>query len=264
MRVKHLRMPVAAILAASVALFSGYAAPRATPQPKVELTVSAAISLKDALDEIAQLYSTEMPGSVIHFNLGGSGTLQHQIEQGAPVDVFISASEDQMNSLESEGLLAPGTRRNLVKNTVVLIVPKGKSGISSFQDLQRPEVKEIAIGDPQTVPAGKYAEEVLTHFQLYEQLKPKLVLTKDVRQVLTYVITGNVDAGIVYATDAKISAAVRVVATAPESSHAPVVYPVATLKASKQPADAKRFLGFLMSAKAQGVFEKYGFKPAGE
>lgn len=264
MRLKYVRMPVAAILAASLAVLSGYAAPRATPQTKVELTVSAAISLKDALDEIAQLYSAEVPGAVIHFNLGGSGTLQHQIEQGAPVDIFISASEDQMNSLESEGLLSPGTRRDLVKNTVVLIVPKGKSGISSFQDLARPDVKVIAIGDPQTVPAGKYAEEVLTHFHLYEQLKPKLALTKDVRQVLTYVITGNVDAGIVYATDAKISAAVSVVATAPEDSHSPVVYPVAALKASKQPAEAKRFLDFLMSAKSQGVFGKCGFKPAEE
>jgi molybdate transport system substrate-binding protein len=264
MRFNYFRTSLAAILAASLAVLCGYAAPRPTPQSKVELTVSAAISLKDALDEIAQLYYAETPSTVIHFNLGGSGTLQHQIEQGAPVDVFISASEDQMNSLESEGLLSPGTRKDLVKNTVVLIVPKGKSGISSFQDLARPEVKEIAIGDPQTVPAGKYAQEVLTHFQLYEQLKPKFVLTKDVRQVLTYVITGNVDAGIVYATDAKISTAVIVVATAPEDSHSPTVYPVAALKASKQSADAKRFLDFLMGAKAQGVFEKYGFKPAGK
>jgi molybdate transport system substrate-binding protein len=264
MRLNYLRTSLAAILAVSLAVVSGYATPRATPQPKVELTVSAAISLKDALDEIAQLYHAETPGTVIHFNLGGSGTLQHQIEQGAPVDIFISASEDQMNSLESEGLLSPGTRKDLLKNTVVLIVPKGKSGISSFQDLARPEVKVIAIGDPQTVPAGKYAQEVLTHFHLYEQLKPKLVLAKDVRQVLTYVITGNVDAGIVYATDAKISSAVSVVATAPADSHSPTVYPVAALKASKQPAEAKRFLDFLISAKALAVFEKYGFQPAGE
>ncbi len=264
MRLNYLRTSLAAILAASLAVLSGYAAPRATPQPKVELTVSAAISLKDALDEIAQLYYAETPGTVIHFNLGGSGTLQHQIEQGAPVDVFISASEDQMNALESEGLLSPGTRKDLVKNAVVLIVPKSKTGISSFQDLARPEVKEIAIGDPQTVPAGKYGQEVLTHFHLYEQVKPKFVLTKDVRQVLTYVITGNVDAGIVYATDAKTSAAVSVAATAPEDSHSPAIYPVAALKASKQSAEAKRFLDFLMGAKAQGVFEKYGFKPAGE
>jgi molybdate transport system substrate-binding protein len=123
-------------------------------------------------------------------------------------------------------------------------------------------VKHIAIGEPQTVPAGKYAQEVLTHLNLYEQLKRKYVLGKDVRQVLTYVVTGNVDAGIVYATDAQTSAEVRVVATAPEDSHSPVNYPAAELKGSKEPAEAKRFLEFLVGARAQEVFEKYGFKPA--
>jgi molybdate transport system substrate-binding protein len=201
---------------------------------------------------------------VIHFNLGASGTLQRQIEQGAPVDIFISASEDQMNSLESKRLLLPGTRRDLVRNTVVLIVPKGKTGISSFQDLARPEVKLIAIGEPQTVPAGKYAQEVLTHFHLYDQLKPKFVLGKDVRQVLTYIITGNADAGIVYATDAMTAQEVTVVATAPADSHSPVIYPVAILKSSKEADEAKRFLDFLTGTKAQDVFEKYGFEPAGK
>ena len=135
-----------------------------------------------------------------------------------------------MDSLDSHGLLATGTRRDLVKNAVVLIVPKASRGISGFQDLARPEVKHIAIGEPQTVPAGKYAQEVLTHFSLYEQLKTKYVLAKDVRQVLTYVVTGNVDAGIVYATDAQTSAEVKVVATAPEDSHSMVIYPAAVLK----------------------------------
>lgn len=232
--------------------------------PHVELTVSAAISLKDALDEIAHLYQSESRDTVLHFNLGASGTLQRQIEQGAPVDVFISASEDQMNSLESKGLLLSGTRRDLVRNSVVLIVPKGKTGIGSFQDLARPEVKHISIGEPKAVPAGKYAEEVLTHFHLYEQLKPKFVLASDVRQVLTYVSTGNVDAGIVYATDAQASAEVSVAATAPEDSHSAVIYPVATLKGSKESGEAKRFLDFLTGEKAQRVFEKYGFKPAGK
>jgi molybdate transport system substrate-binding protein len=258
-----MRELLTAILAALLAGSAGFAAPRAAPEPKKELTVSAAISLKDALDEIAQLYRAEMPDTVIHFNLGASGTLQRQIEEGAPVDVVISASEEQMNSLESKGLLMPGSRRDLVKNAVVLIVPKGKSGISSFQDLARPEVKVIAVGEPRTVPAGKYAQEVLNHFGLYEQLKPKFVLAKDVRQVLTYVSTGNADAGIVYATDAQSSAQVRVTATAPGDSHSPVIYPVATVKSSKEPAEAKRFVDFLAGAKAQGVFEKYGFKPVG-
>jgi molybdate transport system substrate-binding protein len=264
MRLKIIQASLAAILAALLAASVGFARLRDTQEPQQELTVSAAISLKDVLDKVAQLYRVERPDTVIHFNLGASGTLQRQIEQGAPVDVFISASEDQMNSLELKGLLLPGTRRDLVKNAVVLIVPKGKTGISSIQDLARPEVKVIAIGEPQTVPAGKYAQEVLTHFHLYDQLKPKFVLGKDVRQVLTYVITGNADAGIVYATDAMTAREVTVVATAPEDSHSPVIYPVVILKSSKEADEAKRFLDFLTGTKAQDVFEKYGFQLAGK
>ena len=228
-----------------------------------EITVSAAISLKDALDEISHLYTTEHTGAEVHFNLGGSGTLQRQIEQGAPVDIFISASPKEMDSLQSQELVLPGTRKDLVRNSVVLIVPVGSAGVSSFQDLTNPAVKTIAVGEPQTVPAGKYAQEVLTYFGLYDQLKAKLVLAKDVRQVLTYVETGNADAGIVYATDAKISKKVTVVAVAPEDSHSPVVYPAALIKSSKNPAGAKVFLEFLSSEKARAAFQKYGFIPAG-
>jgi molybdate transport system substrate-binding protein len=227
-----------------------------------EITVSAAISLKDALDEISHLYTSEHPSAKVHFNLGGSGTLQRQIEQGAPVDIFMSASLKEMDSLQSQGLLVPDTRRDLVKNSVVLIVPAGSTSISSFQDLLKAAVKTVAVGEPQTVPAGKYAQEVLTHFGIYDQLKPKLVLGKDVRQVLTYVETGNTDAGIVYATDAKISKKVTVAATAPEDSHSPAIYPAAVIKNSKNLAGAKAFLEFLASEKARAVFQKYGFIPA--
>ncbi len=231
--------------------------------PSDKITVSAAISLKDALDEISHLYGGEYPGTELHFNLGGSGTLQRQIEQGAPVDIFISASPKEINSLQSQGLLLTDTRRNLVRNSVALIVPAGSTGVSSFQDLTKTSVKTIAVGEPQTVPAGKYAQEVLTHFGIYDELKPKLVLAKDVRQVLTYVETGNADAGIVYATDAKISKRVTVVATAPKDSHSPVVYPGAVIKNSKNSTGAKMFLEFLGGEKARAVFQKYGFIPAG-
>jgi molybdate transport system substrate-binding protein len=237
--------------------------PGISPASADEITVSAAISLKDALDEIAHLYSTEHPSAEVHFNLGGSGTLQRQIEQGAPVDIFISASPKEMDSLQSRGLLMPDTRRDLVKNSVVLIVPTGSTSISGFQDLTKAAVKTVAVGEPQTVPAGKYAQEVLTHFGIYDQLKTKLVLAKDVRQVLTYVETRNANAGIVYATDAKISKKVAVVATAPADSHSPVVYPAAVVKNSKNPAGAKAFLEFLSGEKARTVFQKYGFIPAG-
>ncbi len=230
------------------------------PQSKTELTVSAAISLKDALDEIAQLYRGKHAGVTIHFNLGGSGTLQRQVEQGAPVDIFISASPDQMDALESKGLILAGTRQDMVKNSVVLIVPKEKEGISSFEDLTKPEAKTIAVGEPQTVPAGKYAQQVLMHFGLYDKVKTKLVLGKDVREVLAYVATGNADAGIVYITDAKISEQVKIVATAPDDSHSPIIYPLAVIKDSKNIAAAKEFAEFLLSAPARDVFKKYGFQ----
>src|SRR4029077_18277176 len=144
-----------------------------------------------------------------------------------------------------------------------LIVPAGSMSISCFQDLTKAVVKTVAVSEPQTVPAGKYAREVLTHLGIYDQLKPKLVLAKDVRQVLTYVETGNADAGIVYATDSRISKKVIVVATAPEDSHSPVVYPAAVIKNSKNAAGAKALLEFLASEKARTVFQKYGFIPAG-
>ena len=127
--------------------------------------------------------------------------------------------------------------------------------------MAKSEVRHIAIGEPQTVPAGMYAREILTHLNLYDQLKPKFVLAKDVRQVLTYVATGNVNAGIVYATDARISSKVKVVADAPEGSHSPVIYPVAIIKASRNPAGAKDFEAFLLGAQARAVLEKYGFAP---
>lgn len=231
-------------------------------EPASEITVSAAISLKDALDEIAQLCRAEVPGTVIHFNLGASGSLQLQIEQGAPVDIFISAAPKQMNALEAEGLVIAGTRRNLVENELVLIVPKGNQGISSFQDLVRPQVKVIAVGEPHAVPAGKYAEEVLKHLGIYDELKPKFVQAQDVRQALMFVETGNADAGIVYRTDAMTSNRVTVVATAPDGSHSPIVYPVAVLKNSRNISAAKDFVTFLLGPKSRAVFQKYGFIPA--
>jgi molybdate transport system substrate-binding protein len=254
---------IALVLVISFGPAAGMGGTRLEAQPTDDLTVSAAISLKDALEEIASQYKREQPGIQIHFNLGGSGTLQRQIEQGAPVDIFVSASPKEMDSLESQGLLLPGTRRNIVRNELVLIVPAGTTPVSDFQALAKPAVKIIAIGEPQTVPAGKYAQEVLTHFGLYEPLKPKLVLAKDVRQVLTYVETGNADAGIVYATDAKRSKKVSVVATAPKDSHSPVLYPAAAIKNSSNSTAAKNFLEFLVGEKARTIFEKYGFVPAG-
>jgi len=180
------------------------------------------------------------------------------------VDVFISASPAQMDALATKGLIAAETRKNLLKNTVVLITPRDRTKITSFQELTNPDVKVIAIGEPQTVPAGTYAQQVLTHFGIYDKLKPKFVFAKDVRQVLTYVDTGNADAGIVYATDARISDRVSIVATAPEDSHSPVIYPVAVVAGSKDQAAAKQLEDYLLGAKGASIFKKYGFTPAAQ
>jgi molybdate transport system substrate-binding protein len=236
---------------------------RPNPQQKHDLTVSAAISMKDALERIGGLYTAASPGTSLHFNLAASGTLQRQIEQGAPVDVFLSASPDQMDALQAEGLLLTGTRRDLVRNEVVLIVPAANRGVSSFPDLLQPAVKVVAIGEPTTVPAGKYAAEVLTHLGLFDRIRAKVVFAKDVRQVLTYVDTGNADAGIVYRTDALTSQKVRIVAVAPPGSHSPIVYPVAVLKNSHDSAAARAFVEFLLGPQSRAVFEKYGFAMAG-
>jgi len=229
---------------------------------QANLTISAAISMKDSLDEVQRAFRDANPSITVACNYGASGALQQQIEQGAPVDLYLSASPKQMDALETQGLLLPGTRKNLLRNEIVLIVPRdSRSRVSSFQDLTRPDVKQIALGEPATVPAGEYAKEVLTYLGIYGVVKSKAVLAKDVRQVLTYVETGNVDVGIVYFTDAASSSKVRVVATAPKKSHVPVAYPVAVIKSSKESATARTFEDFLFGAQARAIFQKYGFIP---
>jgi molybdate transport system substrate-binding protein len=208
------------------------------------------------------MYEKRVPGAKIALNFGGSGTLQHQIEQGAPADVFFSAAEKQMNAMEEEGLLLNGTRQDIVLNTLVLIAPNDSKVVENFGDLARPEVKAVALGEPNTVPAGLYAQQTLEHLRLLEAVRKKIVYAKDVRAVLTFVETGNADAGFVYGTDARTSSMVRVVETATADSHDEIVYPAAVLKATKSPELAKAFLDFLAGDGARGVFVKYGFAAA--
>ena len=235
-----------------------------TPTNQVELTVSAAASMQDAMKKVGQIYKEEHPNTTITYNFASSGTLTQQIKQGAPVDVFISANEQFMDDLDKNNLLLPETRKDLLKNEVVLIVPKKANitNISNFQQLTNPNIKRFSIGEPESVPAGRYAKEVLTNLKIYEQLKPKTVFAKDVRQVLSYVELGNVDAGTVYATDAKISNQVKVVAAAPENTHKPIVYPVAAIKRTRNARAAKEFIQFLNSDRATDTFKKYGFQIA--
>ncbi len=223
------------------------------------LTISAAASLKDALAEIKLAYQQENSATTLTYNLGASGALMQQIQNGAPTDVFISAAKKQMDVLETSGELLPGTRSDLVKNRLVLIVPNDLQTVTSFVDLNNAKIQRIAIGEPRSVPAGQYAEQVLQTLKIYEGLKPKFVYANTVRQVLASVESGNADAGIVYLTDAKLSTKVKVAAIASETDHAAIVYPIAVLKRSQNPQAATEFIRHLESDRGKLVFKKYGF-----
>jgi len=247
-----------------ILFFGGLAGTRTTrvvAEQSSSITVSAAISLKDSLDEVGHLYATRHPAAKVAFNYGGSGTLGRQIEQGARVDVFFSAAEKEMDDLATQGLVATGTRRDIVANSLVLITPASSTMVRGFEDLSRLQVSAIALGEPGTVPAGMYARQTLEHLGFFAAIQKKIVYAKDVRAVLTYVETGNADAGFVYHTDALTSKKVRVVATAPADSHDPILYPAAVLKNSKNAAAAREFVGFLEGPEAHAAFEKYGFAP---
>lgn len=231
---------------------------QATTEP-VNLTISAAASLQDAAGELKALYESKNPGTTITMNLASSGTLQKQIEEGAPADLFISAGQSQMDALSKKGLIIEESRKDLLGNELVLVAGKN-SNLAGFEGLTGENVKKISIGTPETVPAGQYAKETLTTLKLWDQLQPKIVLAKDVRQVLTYVETGNVDAGLVYRTDAATSASVNIVAAAPEGSNKPILYPMAVIKSTKYQEQTEDFAKFLQSDDAVKIFEKYGFE----
>ncbi len=231
-------------------------------QPVV-LTVSVAASLTDAIEAAEAAYTDSHTGVTFRNNFGGSGTLAQQIALGAPVDLFVSAAEEPMNDLDARSLLVPGSRRDLLRNTLVLIVPR-TSALAGFDQLTSASVRNLAIGDPGHVPAGQYALQTLTALHLLPALQSRLVLAENVRQVLAYVETGNADAGLVYATDAAIPNKVRVVATAPDSSHDPIVYPAAVLRAGAHPVEAEDFLTWLVSPAARAFFTQRGFTMAAQ
>ena len=242
-------------------------APSASDAKKdsVELQVSAAASLTDAMKELATEYAKEHPQTKLVFNFGSSGALQQAIENGGSADLFFSAAQKQMDALEKAGLLADGTRKNLLENEVVLIVPKdGGKAITSFDALATPAASRIALGEPKGVPVGQYTEEILTKLGILDQVKTKAVYGSDVRQVLSWTETGDADCGVVYATDAAVSDKVKVAAKAPAGSHKPVIYPAAILKGTKHMDEAKSFLDFVSSEKGMAILEKYGFKAAGK
>ncbi|MGM0792044.1 MAG: molybdate ABC transporter substrate-binding protein [Bacillota bacterium] len=228
-------------------------------EKKEELTVSAAASLQNALDDIKASFEKEHPNVTVNFNFGGSGALQQQISQGAPVDLFFSAAEDKFDKLVEDGVIDSADGLDLVGNDLVLVVPKNSNkNIQLFEDLANAD--KISIGTPEAVPAGQYAKDTLEYLNVWKSIEGQVVYAKDVRQVLTYVETNNVDAGIVYKTDAMVSQKVKIAATAEEDAHAPIIYPVGVIKDSAHPEEAHLFYDYLQNETSIKIFEKHGFK----
>ncbi len=225
-----------------------------------EILISAAVSLKDAFEEIGAIYEKQTKVQV-RFNFGSSGLLQKQIETGAPVDVFASAGAKQMDALQARRLIDSKTRRNFAGNTLVLVVPAhSKILLRSFSDLARPEVMRVAIGNPKTVPAGQYGQEVLRNLNLLDKLQSRFVLAENVRQVLDYVVRGEVEAGIVYASDVEgARGKITVAAHAPKGSNASIQYPIAVVIGTAKQIDARRFIDLTLSDRGQTILKKYGF-----
>lgn len=236
--------------------------PEVSEEP-VELTIATAASLTDVTAEIAEAYKAVAPNVTLTFTYGSSGSLQTQIEQGAPVDIFMSAAQKQMNALEEQSLLLDSSRINLLENKVVLIVPvDSELGLTGFDELASDDVKTVAMGDPASVPAGQYAEEVLSALGIKDGVEAKANFGTDVRQVLTWVEGGEVDAGIVYATDAATTDKVSVICEAPADSVKQIIYPVAILNESQLAEEAQAFIDFLKTDECAALFDKYGFDMA--
>jgi len=249
--VKALVVAVAAII---------LVADRASAQ---EVILSVAISLKEVTEDLGRTFMAAHPGVTLRYNFGASGDLQKQIEAGAPVDVFLSAAQRQMDELEKQKLIIASTRRAFARNVLVVVKPADSSvDLSKVNDLLESRVVHIAVGNPKTVPAGQYAEESLRALGLWDRVQPKLVFAENVRQVLDYVARGEVEVGFVYATDAATRAqGVKEAFRAPDDSYRPVVYPGAVVAASKQPALAQAFLDLLASPQGRAVLSRFGFQP---
>lgn len=254
-----MRVAVVAVLA----MLAGVVPP--APAQDAELVVSAAASLSDVMTELTTLYLAESRVA-LRVNSGGSNTLARQIVEGAGVDVFISADEAQMEVAEQAGRLVPGSRSNLVSNALVVIVPtQGMAGASSLRvtaakDLTRPGVRRIAMGNPESVPAGVYGRRWLEALGLWATVRQKVVPLPTVRAALSAVQEGRADAGIVYATDARVTPDVRVAMTVPAGEAPAIVYPAAAVRGPRE-APARQFLVWLRGGAAQAVFMRAGFGP---
>jgi molybdate transport system substrate-binding protein len=225
-----------------------------------DLHVSAAASLSNAFRDIAARYEAQHAGTKVLLNFGASGALLQQMARGAPVDVFATADLETMDAAEKQGLLAGAGRRNFARNSLVVIVPKGsRLALGRLQDLGQPGVQKIAIGNPASVPAGRYTQHALEAAKLWPVMSAKAINTQNVRQSLDYVARGEVDAGFVYGTDAALMKdKVRVAFTVPLD--VPISYPIARGGAAADPLEASRFVDFVLSPAGQAVLAQYGFQ----
>lgn len=245
----RLRLSLGAVLLA----FSSVAAQAA------DLTVSAAASLTNAFRELAPAFEAQNPGTKVVFNFAASDALLAQIAKGAPADVFASADQEAMDRADAQKVLVAGTRRNFAANSLVMIVPSDSTlALGAPADLQKPEVKKVAIGNPASVPVGRYTKGSLEAARLWAAVEPKAILAQNVRQALDYVARGEVEAGFVYATDAAIMKdKVKVVATVPTETA--ITYPIAAVAGSPNPEAARKFLDFVASPASQTVLARNGF-----
>ncbi len=219
------------------------------------LRVSAAASLTDVLHEIAAQY-----GQPVLFNFGASSMLARQIQEGAPADLFISADELKMDQLGQRGLVVKKSRVDILANTLVIVIPSDSAlKIESAKDLADPSIRNVAVAEPQSVPAGIYAKEYLRKIKVWDRITYKLIPTDNVRSALAAVESGNVEAGIVYKTDALISHAVKIAYEIPRTEGPKIVYPAAVLADSTEKAAAQKFLDYLQSEPARAVFRRFGF-----
>ena len=227
-----------------------------------EILISAATSLKGAFEDLGALFEGNT-GIRVRFNFGASGLLEKQIEAGAPVDIFVSASGKQLDDLRAKGQIFAETKRNLAENVLVLITSsRPPLKLRSFSDLANPGIERLAIGNPKTVPAGQYAEESLRSLKLWDKLQPRMILAENVRQVLDYVIRGEVSAGIVYASDVLTAKGkVLIAATAPAGSHTRIFYPIAIVKGTQSRKNSQRFIDFALGGAGQEILQKHGFLP---
>jgi molybdate transport system substrate-binding protein len=223
------------------------------------VTVFAAASLSDSLTKIARQYEHETHDKIV-FNFAASSLLARQIEEGASADIFFSADEAQMDRLQKKGLILPETRKSRLSNLLVIIVAADSSLlISAPGDLAKPSISRLALADPQAVPAGVYAREFLRKQNLWSAIESKVVPTANVRGALAAVESGDVEAAIVYKTDAAISKKVKIAYEVPPQTGPKISEPMAALKDSPEPGAAKRFLQCLDTPEAGKVFAEFGF-----